>query len=663
MNGVYAFTIIGRLRRNSFDTTFLLSYKSLECEINTGSSEGELILIMKNTLLQHGFKPLTLRVKLMLMMIVFVSIPIISTGYVLELKGRDALLEEKSAKLFGLAKILDSHLVGDFDTLLKGYKGNPNDRLGKIRFLNDRLRDVTDLIAEANPGVGIGYYVRELNASITYGPSRENSSFVEVTIPPSHPGWKVMETGQPALESGHLVRGHILDAMWPIIREGKVIGFVFANEFTAAVEQQARAIHNAVMVVTTVGLILSLSLSFFMARQLTKDVGTIKNGLKRMQHDMREPIKQLKGEMGEIVAAVNDMARALLNARSLNENILWSIADGVITVDVDRNISSINPAGQKIIGVSSEDVVGQPYKNLLNEEISFTSLLLDTIQTGNEYVGVFLDVPFRNRMLYLSVSTNLLKDGIGKVIGGVAIFKDISETRQLQKQVMRADRLAALGELVAGIAHDIRNPLTSIRGFVQYLQKTKDPQELQEYAPLIIREVDGLNRIIGELLEFAKPHPPRYRLVQVNGLIQEALSLIKARAEKQGIRIDMELDPSMPSIEADGEQLKQVLLNLLINACQAIPGQGRIVLTTATTSSGQLTISIIDDGVGIAPENLDKVFDPFFSTKPSGTGLGLAVVQRIMNSHGGDIEITSETGKGTTVTIQLPFDHKVKEAS
>jgi two-component system, NtrC family, sensor histidine kinase AtoS len=214
--------------------------------------------------------------------------------------------------------------------------------------------------------------------------------------------------------------------------------------------------------------------------------------------------------------------------------------------------------------------------------------------------------------------------------------------------------LAALGELVAGIAHDIRNPLTSIRGFVQYLQKSKDPLELREYAPLIIREVDGLNRIIGELLKFAKPHPPRYSSVQVNDLIREVLSLVKTRAEKQDIRIDLALDSSLPFIEADGEQLKQVLLNLFINACQAIPAQGSILFKTSKNLADWLTISVIDSGIGISPENLDKVFDPFFSTKPAGTGLGLAVVQRIINGHKGEIGISSEPGKGTTVTIRLP---------
>jgi len=609
---------------------------------------------MKKTRFLTGILPPNLRGQLFLILAIAVSIPIISTGYVLERKGREALLEEKTAKLFGLTKILDSYLGAGFDHLLKGYQGDPADRKATIRYLNECLRDFTDRIAEANPGVGVGYYDRERNAAVTYGPSREYGDKVGEILPPDHPGWTVMIKGQPSVETGPMARGHIMNAMSPIVREGRVIGYIWANEFTAAVEKQALSMDRAVIVVVTFGLILSLALSFFLARRLTRDMDIIKYGLNRMKHDLRKPIRPLKGEMGEISDAVNEMARALLDARSLNENILWSIADGVITVDVNGNVTSINPAGREMIGVTPEEVIGRPYESLLDSDANFTSLLLDTMKNGNEYVNVTMDVPLKGRNLPVTNSTSLLRDGSGKVIGAVAIFKDISETQQLQKQVIRADRLAALGELAAGIAHDIRNPLTSIRGFVQYLQKSQDPEELKEYGPLIIRQVDGLNRTIGELLKFAKPHPPMYGPVQVNDLIREMTQLIKNRAEKQNIEIGLQLDQALSPIKADGEQLKQVLLNLLINSSQAIASQGRIDIATSMSSPGRLTIAITDNGVGIAPEYLEKVFDPFFSTKPGGTGLGLAVVQRIISGHNGVIGIKSEPGKGTTVLIHLP---------
>lgn len=602
--------------------------------------------------------PATLRVRLLLMALVVVSIPIISTGYVLEVKGRQALIEEKQTKLFGLAKLLDVHLGSGFDSLLRDYDGAPDDRQAKIRFLNMRLRDYTDTIAEANPGVGVGYYSKSLNAIITYGPSREYDGKVGISIQPSHPGWKVMGNGERLVESGPLVRGHIMNAMLPIIRNGEVIGYIWANEFTEAIERQALEMDKTIFWVMSFGLIVSLALSFSMADRVTRHVNTIKNGLQRMQTDLRCSIRPLRGEMGEIVAAVNDMAQALVNERSLNENILMSIADGVITVDTDGCVTSINPAAQQMMGITASDTVGRPYSSLFSDEVNFTSLLLDTLKSGKEHISVALDYPLKDRVLYISSSTSLLRDDSGKVIGAVAVFKDLSENRQLQKQVMRADRLAALGELVAGIAHDIRNPLTSIRGFVQYLQNSSDPKEWQEFSPLIIREVDGLNRIIGELLEFAKPYPPKTSQVQMNDLIQEMLLLINKGDNAHKVEIALKLDAFLPLIEADGEQLKQVLLNLLINASQAMPAGGLITIVTEALDDGSIRIMVIDNGIGVSEENLEKVFDPFFSTKPSGTGLGLAVVQRIINAHHGKIEISSEVGKGTAISMVLPVVHE-----
>jgi len=166
---------------------------------------------------------------------------------------------------------------------------------------------------------------------------------------------------------------------------------------------------------------------------------------------------------------------------------------------------------------------------------------------------------------------------------------------------------------------------------------------------------------VGELLDFSKPYPTRYASVQVNELIREMLLLVRKRADTQSIAIDLRLDPSLPPIEADGEQLKQVLLNLMINACQAIPGRGTISISTAMESPDRLVIHVIDSGTGIAPQDVEKVFDPFFSTKPAGTGLGLAVIQRIINGHNGRIELTSGQEKGTDVKISLPKVHDARE--
>lgn len=602
--------------------------------------------------------PGTLRGKLMLLSLLVVSIPIATTGYVMEMKGREARKEEKLEKLFGLARLLDSELGDGLQQMLSDFHG-PDDRAAEIAFLNKRLGPFTDAVAEANPGVGVGYYSKTLDAIITYGPSREYGGTVGRPIPAEHPGWKVLASGQPAVETGPQVRGLIMNAMWPITRHGQVEGYIWANELTHDIDRQDKATGRAILAITAAGIALGLTLAHLMSAKLSRDVATVTNGLARLRYDLGQPIPRTAGEIGEIAGAINAMAGALLDARSLNDNILSSIADGVIAVDVAGAITSINPAAQRMMGIRSEDAVGRPYQELYSPHAGFASTLLDTLEHGREHINVVLDYPAMEQTLRVSASSSVLRDGAGRTIGAVVVIKDLSEQHRLQKQIQRADRLAALGEMMAGIAHEIRNPLTSIRGFLQYLDSCTSLEEWQSYAPTIIRQVDSLNRIITEFLEFSRHRPPSIGPVALNDLIREVTLL---GGSKSAGRVQLALSPDLPMVEADGEALKQVLLNMVINAMQAIEDDGSVIITTAWDDAGKAIITVADDGVGIAKEDLEKVFDPFYSTKPTGTGLGLAVAHRIVDTHGGTITIDSEPGAGTKVTLHLPIK-QLQEAS
>ncbi|PWC87418.1 histidine kinase [Azospirillum sp. TSH100] len=601
------------------------------------------------------FLPSTLRGKLLLVSLAVVVLPISLTGYLLEREGRQALVREKSEKLFGLTRLLDVYLGSGFDPLLTEMGVAAGDRGAAIRALSDRLIPFTDMIAGANPGVGVGYYSKALNAIITYGPSRDYSATVGTTIPPEHPGWHVLESGKQAVESGRQVRGFILNAMLPIVRDGSVIGYIWANELSDDVERQAAAMDRAVLTVSLGGILLGLVLTQVLARGVGRDIRQIIDGLLRMRSDLGDAIQPPQGEVGAIAVEVNAMARALLDARSLTENILHSIADGVIAVDWAGQVTALNPAAEAMIGVTATEVIGKPYELLFKPDVRFASPLLDTLKTGRSHVGVTLEFPGTRQTLHLTVSSSVLRDSHGEAIGAVVVLKDLTEQQRLRTQIMRADRLAALGELVAGLAHEVRNPLTSIRGFMQFLESSDNVAEWQRYAPLIVRQVDSLNRLVTELLEFGRPRPPAFLPVQLNDLIRE-VSLLAGR--KSNARIALHPTPDLPLVEADGEALKQVMLNLIINAVQATSETGGIAIVTAMAADGgEAVITVTDDGEGIAPENLDKVFDPFFSTKPQGTGLGLAMAHRIVDAHHGTIAIASVPGAGTTVTLRIPILH------
>lgn len=600
--------------------------------------------------------PSTLRTQLMLIILPVVGLPIIATGYVLKLRGHEAIVEEKRVHLQGINALLAHHLEtqGGYGGLMAGYKGKSGDREAEIRYVNSRLRNYTDDVAKAFPDVGVGYFHRGLNAIVTYGPSAAYDKTVGQTIPDDHPGWKVMRDGAPMTVSGGQVRGNIMNAMLPIVEDGQVVGYIWANEFLDAIDQQASTMRLAVYSMTLLGLGLSLFIVFFIISQLTGSMEKIKQGLFRLRFDLRDSIPPIKGEIGEIVGAINDLAQALLETQSMHHNILDSLADAVITVDAQDNVSYINPAACDLFHCEAGDIVGRPYLTLFRADANFSSLVIDTLHSGREHRGVELDYPLSHHTPHVLASTSLLFDGRGHQLGVVAIIRDVSETYSLQKQVARADRLAAIGEMAAGIAHELRTPLTSIRGFVQYLQGSTDPGEWKEYGDIIIREVDGLNRIVSELLDLVRSQPLHTESTDINRLVEETLLLARDSASNRRVAYVLELAESLPQVEVDRGQIKQVLLNIIVNAIQAIAEQGEIRISTAMHENGGVILCVSDNGCGIPAAVRERIFDPFFSTKPTGTGLGMAIARRIIESHHGSIEIDSNEGQGTLVSLILP---------
>lgn len=599
-----------------------------------------------------GLSPIhSLRYRLMVTSLVVVALPIAVVAVVLEQQGRDAVVREKQAKLFTLARILDAELgPGGFEAHLADLPSGWSDRDRAVRHLSAKLAPVTDKVAAAEPGVGVGYYSRRLDAIVTYGPSSAYGGTVGRAINADHPGRRVMETGAAKVEEGTLVRGPIMNAMLPIRRGGEVIGYIWSNETSEAIGSQHRVLDFAVAITSLAGFVLAFGLVWWMSRRLSREVDVVVDGLAVMKTDLHRRLPPLRDELGDIVEAINAMAKALLDARSLTENILSSIADGIVAVDRAGVVTAINPAAERLYGIRAEAVIGRPYHELFAGAEEH-SALLETLESGRTHIAVTFDFVRPDRTLRVDASSSVLRDGDRTPIGAVVVLKDVSERDRLMVQVMRADRLAGLGELTAGIAHEIRNPLTSIRGFLQYLQECEDPAEWRRYGPLIIREVDSLNRLVGELLAFGRPRPPQIDKVQIGQLVEEMAFLARG---KSSAHIELSIAPDLPPIDGDREALKQAILNLLINAIQAIPEGGTVKVSTEDGGDGRVVIRVADDGIGIEPENLAKVFDPFFSTKASGTGLGLAMVHRIVDAHHGVITIDSRPGEGTTAELRLP---------
>jgi two-component system sensor histidine kinase HydH len=225
---------------------------------------------------------------------------------------------------------------------------------------------------------------------------------------------------------------------------------------------------------------------------------------------------------------------------------------------------------------------------------------------------------------------------------------------QTEEQLRRADRLSALGELSAGMAHEIRNPLGSIKGAVEILKDDYSPDEAKyEFIGILLKETDRLNRIVQEFLGFARPKLPEFQQADVNEAIESVLTLTAQEARKAGVTVEKRLDSSIGKRSLDAGMLKQAFLNLILNAVQAMPEGGTLTVESALVGR-TIVVKISDTGIGIPEENRKKLFSPFFTTKKNGTGLGLAITYRIIENHRGSIDVASEPGKGTTFTVRIP---------
>ena len=595
------------------------------------------------------FYPRRLRNQLILMAIVMVLIPTLSIGYIVETEGRLALLSEKEKKLSAATFLLNDALEDRFHH----YRHLP--RAEQIRALNAELGPITERITRAFPGVGAGYYHKALDSIITYSPEQQYQENVGVSIPADHPGHEVMRSNKPLISSGKQVRGHILNAMRPIVREDEVIGYIWANELSDDISQQAWQMDIRIIMVLVSGLIGSLVLIILFSRRMSANVGIITHGLETLAQDANARLPMLPGELGQISHSVNALAQSLRETKTLNDLIIKNAASGVIAVDSRGDVIAINPAAEEIIGYQQNDLIGQPYAALF-ADTRFYSPILDTLRHGKEHLALEISYPARGRVIELSVTTSRLHNPAGELIGALVIFVDLTARKETQRRLAQAEKLATLGELMAGVAHEVRNPLTANRGYVQIIKQHDLRPTHQEYLAIVLKEIDSINRVIQQLLNFSRPQKSQWQPTHLNTLIEEALILVKTSGIQTRIAFCIECSADLPTIVADRELLKQVLLNILINAVQAIGAGGKIRITTRQYSAHQQAVTIEDSGCGIDPGLQKRIFDPFFTTKASGTGLGLALSQRIINIHQGDILVDSSPGQGAAFTLILPLN-------
>ncbi|MCA9525350.1 MAG: PAS domain-containing protein [Myxococcales bacterium] len=331
----------------------------------------------------------------------------------------------------------------------------------------------------------------------------------------------------------------------------------------------------------------------------------------------------------------------LEDLRALNARIVDSINSGILGYDLDGRVITLNPTGARLLGVRPDDVILRDVTTL------FPGVAAGATPQRWEQV-----VTVGPRRQILGLSRSPLLDGRGQPTGSIVIFQDLTQLRELERAVRVSERLAAVGELAAGLAHEIRNPLAGISGSVQLLQQAvEDPLQLRLMG-IVQREIDRLDGLIASFLRFARPRPPVFEDVALGPLVGELVEMLARREDVAGVVFAVEVPPTL-HLDADPDMLRQVLLNLLLNAAQASAAGGRVALT-ATEADGQVVLAVQDEGVGMSPADQERIFDPFFTTRVDGTGLGLAQVHRMVEDHRGVLAVESEPGVGSTFTVRLP---------
>ena len=348
--------------------------------------------------------------------------------------------------------------------------------------------------------------------------------------------------------------------------------------------------------------------------------------------------------------------------RALNQHIITSLQSGLLSHTLDGRVIFFNQAAERITGLRADDVLYRDVRGV------FPRLTLEAEPAPDP------NAPSMNRweesfetpdglIRILGMSRSPLVDAGGASRGAVVVFQDLTPMRMLEQQIRRSEKFAAIGKMAAGIAHEIRNPLASISGSIQMLKRAGNLDATdRRLMEIVLREIERLNALVTDFLKFARPAPPQLEQANLGALLAEVVEVFQymQSQDSTGPRFEVDLMVGDSVIaRADPRHLKQVIWNLLNNSVDAMPTGGLIqmqamVLGKSGAEDDRIEIRLSDTGVGIPAENLSHIFDPFFSTKPRGSGLGLALVHRIIEEHGGRIHVESESDKGTTVIIHLP---------
>ncbi|MBN1917961.1 MAG: PAS domain S-box protein [Verrucomicrobia bacterium] len=373
--------------------------------------------------------------------------------------------------------------------------------------------------------------------------------------------------------------------------------------------------------------------------KLKRHVSAVNRELEEKNHTLRRKIEEL------------DATRAYLN------DVLESMGSGVIAVDTHGRIMTFNAAAEQMTGFRRADVLGRDYTDVFPERDEGCAAILLSLETDAPHVFKERTLERRDgRALPVGVSSSPLRDADGAMTGALEIFHDLTEVKRLEERIRCADRLAALGEMAATVAHEIRNPLGGIEGFAALLERDlADAPAQREMASHIVQGARSLNRIVTGLLDFTRPVELQLRCTCLKEVVDAALAVVEQEMCAAHPRVSVVRDYSeKTTVRVDPEQIYGVVLNLVRNAWQALGAEGRVEVSISARGGEGIAFCVRDTGCGMSDETKRRLFSPFFTTKQTGTGLGLSIVRKVVEAHGGTIEVETAPNEGAAFTVTLP---------
>ena len=349
--------------------------------------------------------------------------------------------------------------------------------------------------------------------------------------------------------------------------------------------------------------------------------------------------------------------KTLKQTKEYTRQVIASMANGILSLDTEGRIASYNQPAIELLGLTENEVKGKNLESLIDFAVcGIQKTLKDCVLVLDQ------EIFYKNKtgdVIPLALSSTPILDEAGTCQGAVIVLRDLSDIKKLEEKVRRSEKLAAVGQLAAGVAHEIRNPLSSIRGFAQFLSHSlKDRPQDKEYAETMVIEVDRINGVVANLLTFARPTTVEISPTVISELVEHCVRLVEADAVSRGVNVQMKIS-DLAKLPLDANQITQALLNLLLNALQALPPKGNIEIGAELDGTdARLHLWVKDDGPGIPNNLMEKIFEPFYTTHEKGTGLGLAIVHKIAENHNGEVRVNSPPPgmtQGSCFSIFLPI--------